>query len=286
MRALALALAVGMTAAGARAQTPGGEGLPLPQGSQPGADLGAALCAATGLERVLGVMVYDLTAADVALLAAPDPQAALASVEPAAGERVVGRGVKVELEGLTAVWSRFQSEADALVHAGAFLQRGLSAAVPLPALGLTPGERPSQLIELAGHDTLLLWGPALDDPSRAAQVLSAARATFGLSAPGAARALLLPDHVQVTLLRRELPALLALREALEQAAGKTQGGELVEQREDLRVRLAVRESSGRLEITRADPERARALRELALPLAEDPPAQRRPGLVEGVQESR
>ena len=281
-----MALVLGL-AGGAWAQTAGEEGLPLPtQGGQPGSDLGAALSASTGLERVLGVMVYDLTAADVALLAAPDPQAALASAEATGAERVVGRGVKVELDGLTAVWSRFQSEADAVVHAGAFLQRGLGAAVPLPELGLVPGERPSQLIELLGKDTLLLWGPALDDPSRATQVLGAARKTFGLSSPSLARALLLPDHVQVTLLRRELPTRLALREALERAAPG--GGELAEQRGDLRLRLVVRESSGRLEITRAEPDRARALRELALPLSEGQTPEQHPrtGLVDEVQESR
>lgn len=217
-----------------------------------------------GDQRLLSVRCFEISAADVAVLSAADPQAALLAADEEQRARAVGAGVKVELSGLTVVVHRFQSEADALAHAGAFLHHALLGAVGFPELDLVAGERPAQLVELRGKEALLAWGPALSDPVQAARALAAAREVFGLASAAQARAIVSTGHVQVTLLRPELPSLVALREAL---AARGQAESLSEERDGLRIRLRAHAQAGRLEITRGEltEEQRAALRELSLP---------------------
>lgn len=273
-------------------QGAGEDGLPLPQAPvvtgdalEDGLSLGRALAHRLD-DRLLGVRDFDVTAADLAVLAAPDPQAALIEQRDEARPRTLGSGLKIELAGLTAVRHRFSSQADAVAHAGGFLHKTLVEAVAFPALELTGAERTAQLVEQSGHHTLLLWGPLLDDPARAARVLEVAREVMGVKDAPGARALISSDHVQVTLLRPDLPSLLALREALDARGVPPTQGLLDETRDGLHVRVRVDARSGRLEISRADPERARLLRQLAVPVEapqEAPPTQ---GAIESLERDR
>lgn len=272
------------------AQSAGEDGLPLPPAA-PGEALEDELSLGRALarrldDRLLGVRDFDVTAADLAVLAAPDPQAALIEQSGEARARTLGSGLKLELGGLTVVRHTFPSQADAVAHAGGFLHKALVEAVVFPALALSGPERTAQLVELSGHHTLLLWGPLLDDPARAARALELAREVLGVKDAPGARALITSDHVQVTLLRPDLPSLLALREALDARQPGT--AVLDETRDGLHVRARADDRSGRLEISRADPERARALRQLALPV--EPPAPQEapptPGVIESLQRDR
>ncbi|MCA8924148.1 MAG: hypothetical protein KDD82_20225 [Planctomycetes bacterium] len=86
----------------------------------------------------------------------------------ASGERLEGRGVSVRFAQLRVTRLRFRRGPDALGH----------------AVYLTRAERTWSLASVRGLQTVLLQGPALEDPKAASRALHAAWTVGGLPRPG------------------------------------------------------------------------------------------------------